>query len=288
LGSRLFWGGIAFFLALTLIGYAVFNYMLMPGYTRQAEIIEVPDVQLMQISEAESSLDRQDLRFKRVVKRFDEEFARNAVIAQDPAPGDRVKPGRTIYLTVNSGRIPRVRVPKFTELSLRQARARIAAIGLNLGTTIEDTLPSPFENTVTRQKPEAGDSVLPNAAITLWISKGLSSEIMVVPDLSNANLGDAESLLNGKRLRMVILSPPNPSNEFDVVLDQVPAPGSRVKAGTEVRVCHPIARLLPRLWDLVARDPEVGHVINTFGYNTDSDCLILDRIPRSRLKLAMG
>ena len=236
LGSRLFWGGIAFFLALILISYAVFNYVIMPNYTRQAEIIEVPDVQLMQISEAESNLERQDLRFNRVVKRFDEDFPRDAVIAQDPAPGDRVKPGRTVYLTVNSGRIPRVKVPKFTELSLRQARARIAAIGLNLGSTIEDTMPSPFENTVTKQKPEAGDSVLPNSSITLWISKGLSSEIMVVPNLEQANLGDAEAMLNQKRLRMVILSPPNPSDLFDVVLDQVPAPGSRVKAGTEVRV----------------------------------------------------
>ena len=236
LGSRLFWGGIAFFLALILIGYAVFNYIVMPSYTRQAEIIEVPDVQLMQIGEAESNLDRQDLRYNRVVKRFDEEYPRDAVISQDPAPGDRVKPGRTVYLTVNSGRIPRIKVPTFTELSLRQARARIAAIGLNLGSTIEDTMPSPFENTVTRQKPEAGDSVLPNSAITLWISKGLSSEIMVVPNLDQANLGDAEAMLNEKRLRMVILSPPNPSDQFDIVLDQVPAPGSRVKAGTEVRV----------------------------------------------------
>ncbi len=190
----------------------------------------------MPVTQAEATIRRADLRITRVVNRFDDDHPRDAVIQQEPRPGAQVKPGRTIYLTINSGRIPRITIPNFKELSLRQAKAKIAAMGLQLGSTITDTLPSPFANTVTRQKPAAGDSALPNSNITLWISRGLSSEISTVPSLTGASLEDAEAMLHERKLRMVILSPPNPSDEFDIVLDQVPAEGARVKAGTEIRV----------------------------------------------------
>ena len=56
-----------------------------------------------------------------------------AVLEQKPAGGAKVKIGRTIYLTINTGEIPKITIPDIIDnSSFRQAEARLRALGFKL------------------------------------------------------------------------------------------------------------------------------------------------------------
>lgn len=68
------------------------------------------------------------------------------VLKQNPLPGEKVKHGRKVYLTVAAAEPPTIKMLELRDLSLRQAQIMIEAQGLVLDRVIEK--PSPYENVV--------------------------------------------------------------------------------------------------------------------------------------------
>lgn len=69
-----------------------------------------------------------------------------SVLKQDPAPGEKVKRGRKVYLTVAAAEPPTIKMPELHDISLRQAQLILESQGLILDKVIEK--PSPYENAV--------------------------------------------------------------------------------------------------------------------------------------------
>ena len=66
-----------------------------------------------------------------------------SVINQNPAPGLMVKPGRKVYLVINSNDVPMVEVPALAgETSLSQAKNMLSRRHLKLGKVIKKAHPS--------------------------------------------------------------------------------------------------------------------------------------------------
>ena len=63
-------------------------------------------------------------------------MARGAVFSQNPSPGDKVKKGRKIRLTINAVNPKKVTMPNLVGLSMRQANAELNSRGLVLGNLI--------------------------------------------------------------------------------------------------------------------------------------------------------
>ena len=56
-----------------------------------------------------------------------------AILEQKPAGGSKVKKGRSIYLTINTGEVPKITIPDIIDnSSFRQAEARLRALGFKL------------------------------------------------------------------------------------------------------------------------------------------------------------
>lgn len=68
------------------------------------------------------------------------------VLKQNPLPGEKVKKGRKVYLTVAAAEPPTIKMLELRDLSLRQAQIMIESQGLVLDRVIEK--PSPYENVV--------------------------------------------------------------------------------------------------------------------------------------------
>jgi serine/threonine-protein kinase len=64
------------------------------------------------------------------------------------------------------------RVPDLSNLSVDDAKAKVAAAGFKFNYLIDNQPNSAAANTVTRQDPGAGQSALPGAAINVYISAG--------------------------------------------------------------------------------------------------------------------
>lgn len=236
LRTRTFWTGLGAILAFWAVVYFVMDNWAMPAYTRHGVQISVPDVRQMPFEEAERMLAENGFSMGQLTKRFDPALPRDLVLHQEPPPYAQVKPGRRIYLTVNSGDAPRVAVPDLQFVSMREAKSRLATHRLLLGEVREDTLPAPFKNTVVRQLPAAGDSVLPGTIVSIWISSGLGDSYVPVPDVVGLSVPEAERLLAATRLRLVVLEDPSiPESRMDTVVRQLPLPETEVRTGSEIR-----------------------------------------------------
>ncbi|MCH8960545.1 MAG: PASTA domain-containing protein [Bacteroidetes bacterium] len=138
-------------------------------------------------------------------------------------------------VTINSGEIPMVKIPRVEGMSLREARNRLLAQGLTIEAERADSIPSPYNNTVTRQHPPAGETVPEESGITLWYSRGLGDRYVVLPDVTGMTISEARRALLRRRLRAVVLDRSEGVDD-PVVVRQSREPGTRVREGFELRL----------------------------------------------------
>jgi len=248
LGTNLyFWGGVALLLFIGFGAYVVVDAVIMPAYTRHDVSIRVPNVEKRPFEKAKSLLEKRDLRVERQVGRFNPNVERNEVVDQTPLPNSKVKPGRRVYLTVNAGEVPVVKIPDLNGMSVREAKNRVSSIGLKVETVRKDPVPSPYANTITKQDPAPGDSIKEGQSIDLWYSTGLGEEEVKVPNVVGYSVKRARDFLLQNKLRSVVVdtnltqgSAPSqdlsPSETEIYVRRQRQAPDATVQAGTEIRL----------------------------------------------------
>ena len=252
-----FWSGFGGLVVIVVGLYFLFNAIIMPSYTRHDESLSVPNVLDRSYEDAREVLEARELAVERQVGRYNPRVPQNQVVDQNPPPNAPVKPGRRVYLTVNSGTAPVVSVPDLSGTSLREARNRLTSLGLEVGRERVDSIPSPYARTVTRQRPAAGDSLKKGATVDIWYSRGLGEERVAVPDVRGVRVSVAEDLLLRRKLRSVVINAnasaddthPGDKNEAERlwVRDQGLQPGSTVRSGTEVRLfATPDSNAVPR------------------------------------------
>ena len=245
--NRFFWAGLAVLVAVGAVVYVTFNHFVMPAYTRHDVSITVPNVEETPVEAARDRLRQKGLQVEQQQGRYNPNVPRDLVVDQNPPHGSAVKPGRRVYLTINTGEVPTVQIPDFTGTSLREARNRITSIGLEVGEVQVDSIPSPYPQTVTRQRPQAGDSLKQGTPIDLWYSTGLGNTTAQVPVLVGLRVSRAEQLLLQQRLRSVVVTASAGDAQTDsaavdslrsqlFVREQSRAPGTSVRTGTEIRL----------------------------------------------------
>jgi serine/threonine-protein kinase len=207
------------------------NHVVMPTYTRQGVAVTVPEVRELSFEQASTMLEDRDLRPERRDQPFNPSLPRDAVVDQNPQPNASVKPGRRIYLYVNSGARRIVSVPDVRNETQMNAEATLTSAGLRSIEVRRDEAPSPNEGTVTRQSPEPGKNVGMESRITLWVSPGLGSEMVTVPDVRGLPPVDARRVLTQAGLWA------DPTRSVGgTITRQGPEAGDEVRAGTEVRI----------------------------------------------------
>jgi len=248
LRNAYFWGGLGGLLLLGGVAYFLVDAVIMPSYTRHGVSVEVPDVENRSFREAKKRVESRGLRVKREVGRFNPNVPRETVVDQNPLPNSDVKPGRRVYLTVNAGEAPVVSIPDLNGISIREAKNRISSLGLKTGTIEPDSLPSPYPNTITRQRPKPGDSLKTGGVVDLWYSTGLGSDSVQVPNVEGRTVKQARSRLMDRRLRAIVVDPRTPdadeagvesadtSSARRFVRRQGRAPDTQVRTGTEIRL----------------------------------------------------
>lgn len=102
-------------------------------YTHHGESIIVPNANGLPWKEVENDFNKKNLKVEIVDSSYVKGVAPGAVLEQRPAAGAKVKKGRTIYLTINTGEMPKVTIPDIIDnSSFRQAEARLRALGFKL------------------------------------------------------------------------------------------------------------------------------------------------------------
>ena len=130
--NKYFWVNIVVMIvAVVLIVFGVMKWL--DVYTRHGEAVVVPDVKGMTVEEASKMFRNHGL----VCVVSDSNYVKNKVagivLDVNPGAGQKVKEGRTIYLTINTLSIPLRAIPDVADnSSLRQAQAKVLAAGFKL------------------------------------------------------------------------------------------------------------------------------------------------------------
>lgn len=237
------WSGVAALVIATAALYVVLDDVLMPNYTRHGVSTTLKNVEGQQFAPSREQLANQGLRVKRQAGRYNPNVPLNEVVDQDPAPGSKVKPGRRVYLTVNSGSARQVSVPDVLTLSVRNATNELQTAGLQVDSVLVDTIPAENVGTVTRQKPPPGDTVDAGSGVRLWSARGLGDERIEIPNVYGLSVDRARRRLLRAQLRATVLDTTR-SEEPDLgapferetrfVMGQRPLPGEELLTGRDV------------------------------------------------------
>ena len=120
--------------ALVVFGILIFTvYLALGWYTKHDVKIPVPNVVGQTVSNAEIMMQNEGLTVKIIDSVYNEKSEPFSIIEQIPAAGNEVKPGRAIYVVINSGNKPKIKMPKLVDQSLTLATAVLKNNGLVLG-----------------------------------------------------------------------------------------------------------------------------------------------------------
>lgn len=131
-------------------------------WTLHGEQAIVPDVKGRPYQSALTALRSEGFEVVLSDSIYDRATRPGTVVEQNPKVNSRVKPGRTVYLTINAFSPKNVTVPALTDISVRQARSILEALGI---TRIEEvSVRSEFRDLVIGVR-SGGTALLPGARI---------------------------------------------------------------------------------------------------------------------------
>jgi len=179
------------------------------GFTRHGESISVPDLHGMKKEKMEKLLQETGLSYEIVDSLYENGTAPGTIIDQDPAATSLVKKGRTIYLTINASKPPKVKMPDLLDVSHRQAEAILESFGLKVGKVTYE--PDLAKNAVLKQlyrgvPIQPGREIYKGSPIDLVLGDGMGTSEVPVPDLTGLTRSEAVLVLQGASLMLGAVS----------------------------------------------------------------------------------
>lgn len=130
--NRFFWLNIIAMIVV-LIGCIWGTLTWLDIYTHHGQSHIVPDVKSQHIAQAKALLESKQMKAVVIDSNFVKGLPAGVVLDQTPAGGARVKENRTIYLTINTLEVPKIKLPDLIDnSSVRQAAAKLKAMGFKL------------------------------------------------------------------------------------------------------------------------------------------------------------
>ena len=175
--NKFFWINlIAMVIVVALVLFGVLKGLDI--YTRHGEAVVVPNVKGMGVAEAEKMFRNQGLTCIVSDSSYVKNLPAGCILEHNPAAGQKVKEGRTIYLTINTLSTPLCVVPDVADnSSVRQAQAKLMAAGFKL---TENRMVSGEKDWVygviyQGHQLQIGDKAPIGATLTLMVGDGVQS-----------------------------------------------------------------------------------------------------------------
>ena len=130
--NKFFWLNIvAMIVVVVVMIFGVLKWM--DVYTHHGETVVVPDVKGMTTEEAAKMFRNRGLVAVISDTKYVKDKAAGIILELKPGAGEKVKEGRTVYLTVNTLDVPLRVIPDVADnSSLRQAQAKLLSAGFKL------------------------------------------------------------------------------------------------------------------------------------------------------------
>lgn len=158
------------------------SLFLFDTYTLHNKSITIPKVENLPIDKAVTLLEESNLSYEVVDSVFTLDKTPGTVLDIVPFEGSTVKPHRTVYLTVVARGKPQQSIPTLENLSMRQAKATLEALGF---TSLSIRyIPGDFPDLVQYVSATNGGRLTPGQKVSIDtpLTLVVSSNIIDIPD----------------------------------------------------------------------------------------------------------
>ena len=172
--SKYLWGNLAA-MALVVGALIVGAKFGLGIYTHHGESIAIPNIVHKKFDNATHVLDQLGLLIEVSDTGYVKTLPPGCILEQNPEPGEHVKSGHVIYVTINASHTPTLTLPDIIDnSSLREAMAKLSAMGFKL--TPPQFVPGEkdwvYGVVVKGQHVVYGDKIPVDAAVTIQVGNG--------------------------------------------------------------------------------------------------------------------
>jgi len=192
--------GIAFFVVSVLL-VLLMDQVVMPLYVSQGKTITLQDVRNVSLSRAQTKLAEMELEAIVLDSVAAPDLPPYTVVEQQPLPGNLVKKGRAIFLTISKGK-EYVQMPNLIGKALTEARLILDQLNLKVKTTEYKYDYDKPQGVICGQSINPGIAVAKHSELSIWISNGSPVKIYIVPDLFGVSLGVARKRIREAGLKV--------------------------------------------------------------------------------------
>lgn len=160
-------------------------------YTRHDESIIIPQLRGYTLEVAKKKLNNIGLGFEVTDSVYTDKMVPSGVFESLPKEGSSVKKGRVIYLTINATSPMRISVPDISNISLRQAIAKLKSSKIN-NITVKETA-GDFDDLCIGLETLSGNTINPNTMIDInmpvvvVVSKKMMEDSTLISPNSNVD-----------------------------------------------------------------------------------------------------
>jgi beta-lactam-binding protein with PASTA domain len=212
-------------------------------YTEHKVEIEVPKITELYLEEAKLTLESQGLHLEVIDSTYSNKAPLGTIVEQNPSAGSKVKHGRTIYAIQNSRFRRPVVLPELRDMSLRQAKTTLLALGLQVDSIEYE--PSAYRDIVLDIRMDgaavlAGTRLTEDTPVTLIIGQGKGTEEVTTPSIIGKPLNEARSWLLSHKLSVGAVDydipPTEETMQSYIVYSQSPESGTVIVEGSSVNL----------------------------------------------------
>ena len=190
---------IIIFTVLSSGAILLFEFIIMPFFTRHDENQYLMDVKGKQLDQAIAIIQSEGYHAEISDTMYTNAIPPGYVIDQYPKPLMNVKKGRTVRLSVSTTE-KLIQIPNLVGQSLRSAELILQQAGLLMDTIYTEYNPEYPKGTIAWQYPKANNSIKRGMGIQITVSEGLPPDFYQVPNVVGLSINQAKEHISSARL----------------------------------------------------------------------------------------
>jgi serine/threonine-protein kinase len=214
-----------------LFAFITIHYLI----KNQPEVI-VPDFRGKDISLCTKQLESISLIPRIKSFEFSQQIPSDHIIAQTPLPGETVKKGRDVHLTISRGKKSDL-MPFLFGKHMEEAKIEIFKNGLKLRHISYTHHENVEKYHVIASSPSQGVSIKSDSNVSILVSLGKKPKEYIMPDITGKTIEQAENELEKRNLIIEKIETVfSPDHKQSVILSQNPEYGVRVREKDKVKL----------------------------------------------------
>lgn len=218
-----------------IIAVFLFNYVILPIYINQKNIITIPSYEGLTIDESQALAEQNKIQITVVDTVYSNDLSPNLIIEQFPKAGKKVKKGRIVKVKITQWN-EKISIPDLVGKTLRSAQIELDQLGVEVDSVYYAFNANFDKGLVSWQYPTPKDSLRKGFGIRLEVSQGSNPiDLVPVPDLQGLFLSEAvEKISENKLITGKIKFIKNERFLPKTVFNQNPPSNTKVERGTKI------------------------------------------------------